>query len=129
MRVRLYPSDTMNAQWPLLEPLLPVPAWQTPTGGRPEKHHRRRIVDAILYIVDNGAKWRSLPVDYSVPCRTVYGYFARWARGGTLLKIIDKLRRRICLRGGYRPWPSAPSPSRRRTRCPRPPAATTRRRS
>ncbi|MDH6122888.1 hypothetical protein ABH930_007252 [Kitasatospora sp. GAS204A] len=40
----------------LLEPLLPVPACRTSLGGRPEAHPRREIVDAILYIVDNGAK-------------------------------------------------------------------------
>ncbi|WP_031171962.1 transposase [Streptosporangium roseum] len=26
-------------------------------GGRPEAHHRRDIVDAIRYLVDNGCKW------------------------------------------------------------------------
>jgi hypothetical protein len=32
-------------EWALLEPLLPVPACRTRTGGRPEKWHRREIVD------------------------------------------------------------------------------------
>lgn len=107
MRTRYYPSDTTDAEWALLEPLLPVPACRTPKGGRPEAHPRREIVDAILYIVDNGAKWRSLPADFPLPWRTVFGFFARWARDGTLLKIIDHLRRRIRLRGGYSPWPVA----------------------
>ncbi|NDU72258.1 transposase [Actinomadura sp. DSM 109109] len=50
MRPRRYPSDTSDVEWLLLEPLLPVPACQTRRGGRPEKHHRRDIVDAIRYL-------------------------------------------------------------------------------
>ena len=60
-RVRHYPSDTTDAEWALIEPLLPVPACQTPIGGRPEKHPRRVIVDAIRYVADDGGKWRALP--------------------------------------------------------------------
>jgi hypothetical protein len=59
---RRYPSDT--TEWALIEPLLPVPACRTPTGGRPEAHPRREIVDAIRYVVDNGIKWRVLPADF-----------------------------------------------------------------
>jgi transposase len=63
-RRRRHPSDTSVAEWALLEPLLPVPACQTKTGGHPEKWPRREIVDGIRYIVDNGAKWRALPADF-----------------------------------------------------------------
>lgn len=47
------------AEWALLQPLLPVPARQTKTGGHPEEWPRREIFDGIRYIVDNGAKWRA----------------------------------------------------------------------
>nr|WP_268959473.1 transposase [Nonomuraea antri] len=57
MRPRLYPSDTSDAEWALIEPLLPVPACRTRTGGRPETHHRRDIFDAIRYVTDNACKW------------------------------------------------------------------------
>ncbi|MFJ2191901.1 IS5 family transposase [Kitasatospora sp. NPDC087861] len=107
MRQRRYPSDTTDAEWVLLEPLLPVPACQTARGGRPEAHPRREIVDAILYIVDNGAKWRSLPADFPPPWRTVFGFFARGAKDGTLPRILDLLRRGIRLRAGRSAWPVA----------------------
>ncbi|MFI1400383.1 IS5 family transposase [Streptomyces sp. NPDC020681] len=100
-----YPSDTSDLEWALLEPLLPVPACQTPKGGAPEKWPRRRLIDAIRYIVDNGAKWRALPADFGIPWRTVFGYFARWAKAGVLRHILDQLRRRIRLRGRRCPWP------------------------
>ncbi|TYB62310.1 transposase [Nonomuraea sp. PA05] len=60
MRPCRHPSDTSAAQWALLERLLPVPACQTPTGGRPGKHDRRDVVDAIRYLVANGCAWRAI---------------------------------------------------------------------
>jgi transposase len=104
MRRRRYPSDTTNAEWALIEPLLPIPACQTPGGGRPEAHPRREIVDAIRYLVDNGCKWRALPADFP-PWRTVYGFFARWARAGVLTRIRDQLRELVRTSAGRCPRP------------------------
>ena len=42
----------------MVEPLLPAPSAH-PRGGRPEKHPRREIVDAILYVVRTGCAWRA----------------------------------------------------------------------
>ena len=47
----VYSSSATDAQWAILEPLLPAPGSTAGRGGRPEKHCRRAIVDAILYIV------------------------------------------------------------------------------
>jgi transposase len=71
-RRRRYPSDTTDAEWELLAPLLPAPACTTATGGHPEAHPRREIVDAIRYLVDNGCKWRALPSDFP-PFQTFAG--------------------------------------------------------
>jgi transposase len=73
-RSRRYPSDTADTEWALIEPLLPRSACQTPAGGRPEKHTRRRIVDVIRYITDDGCKWRALPTEFP-PWKTAYGFF------------------------------------------------------
>ncbi|WP_405135539.1 transposase [Nocardia sp. NBC_01388] len=81
MRERPYPSDASDAEWQLIEPLLPVPACKTPTGGRPEKHDRRDIVDGIRYLVRTGCHWRAIPADLP-PWRTIYGFFDRWQRAG-----------------------------------------------
>ncbi len=72
-----YPSDLTDAQWELIEPLLPEPN----TGGRPEKHSRREIVNAILYVVRSGCPWRYLPTDLP-PWQTVYWYFQQWEQAG-----------------------------------------------
>ena len=47
----VYWSSVTDAQWAILEPLSPAPGSTAGRGGRPEKHCRRAIVDAILYIV------------------------------------------------------------------------------
>jgi transposase len=93
-RPRTYPSDTTDAEWGILAAMLPPPACTTPRGGRPEKHDRRDIVDAIRYVIDNGCKWRATPSDFP-PWRTVYNFFERWARTGVIAAIRDQLRERV----------------------------------
>jgi transposase len=105
-RARRYPTDLTDRQWQTLEPFLPVPACQTPTGGRPERHHRRAVLDAIFYLVDNGIKWRALPADFP-PWRTVYGLFARWSDNLSTIELTDKLRADLRVALGRNPQPSA----------------------
>jgi transposase len=97
-----YPSDLTDQQWELVEPLLP-PA---KTGGRPEKHPRRLIVDAILYVVRTGCSWRQLPADFP-PWETVYWYFARWEDAKVTEKILAAVREQLRVAEGRNPEPSA----------------------
>ncbi len=105
-RGRRYPSDTTDAEWALLEALLPPPACTHAAGGRPEAHPRREVIDAIRYPVHNGCVWRALPADFP-PWRTVYGFFARWAANGTLDRVHDALRDQARTAAGRNPAPSA----------------------
>ncbi|MER6514646.1 IS5 family transposase [Nonomuraea sp. NPDC001636] len=77
-----------------------------PNGGRPEKHHRRDVFDAIRYVTDNATKWRALPADFP-PFQTVFGLFSRWTRAGVFNRIRDEVRRAIRLRAGRCPNPVA----------------------
>lgn len=104
-RARRYPSDTTDAQWAVIDPLLPDPAWLTGKGGRREVHCRREIVDAIFYVVDNGIKWRALPVDFP-PWSTVYNYFAAGEAAGITQDVLDGLRDRVRLAEGRTAAPS-----------------------
>jgi transposase len=97
-----YPSDLTDEQWALIEPLLPPPA----TGGRAEKHPRRSIVDAILYVVRTGCSWRQLPADFP-PWQTVYWYFARWEAQKVTETIQDALREDLRIAEGRHTEPSA----------------------
>src|SRR3954452_17869139 len=103
---RFYPSSSLtDAQWALLEPLLP-PGNTGGRGGRPEKHPRRRVLDAIFYLVRGGLARRQLPAEFP-PVKTVYGLFRRWAAAGAWVRIHDALRDRARLRAGRRPAPTA----------------------
>lgn len=99
-----YPSDLTDKQWELVEPLLP-PARVGPKGGRREKHPRRRIVDAILYVVRTGCSWRQLPNDFA-PWPTVYWYFTWWHDDGTVERIHDALRGQVREADGRNAEPS-----------------------
>ena len=99
---RGYPSDLTDAQWALIEPLLPEPN----TDGRREKHPRREIVNAILYVVRSGCPWRYLPADLP-PWQTVYWYFARWEDAGVTEKLLAALRIKARVQQGRDPEPSA----------------------
>jgi transposase len=105
-RPRRYPSDTTDAEWALLEPLLPPPASGQGRGGRPEAHHRRDIIDAIRYVAHNGCVWRALPCDFP-PWRTVYGFYWRWNASGAITVLHDQLRTQVRLAAGRNPQPSA----------------------
>ena len=72
---RAYPSDLTDAQWEILEPLIPP---LSPEAVY-HKHERRTIVNAILYVLRSGCPWRALPHDL-LPYGTVFYYFRRWQR-------------------------------------------------
>src|ERR1035438_2836536 len=78
---RCYPSDLDDAEWAVLEPLLPPV--RDGGRGRPAVHPRRAVVNAIVYLDRTGCAWRYLPKDFP-PWQTVYGYFATWRDNGTL---------------------------------------------
>jgi transposase len=105
-RERRYPTDLTDAQWAVLEPLLPVMLCRTVLGGRPEKHYRRTMIDAMFYLVDNGIKWRAMPADVP-PWRTVWGMHARWKADGVLADLVDRLRAAVRKAAGRDPEPSA----------------------
>jgi transposase len=92
-RIRRYPSDTTDAEWQLIAP--PIPAGRpSRRGGRPPRHPRRDIVDAIRYLAHNGCVWRALPADFP-PWKTVYDYHARWTADGTVNHLHNHLRDQV----------------------------------
>jgi transposase len=102
-----YPSSsTTDLQWALIEPLLPMPGNTRGRGGRPEKHPRRVVLDAIFYVVRGGIAWAALPVGFP-PFKTVYGLFRRWAAAGVWTRVHDALRDQARIRAGRAPLPTA----------------------
>lgn len=102
-----YPTSSLtDAQWSIVEPLLPAPGNTTGKGGRPEKHPRRPVLDAIFYLVRGGIAWRQLPVGFPPPT-TVYDLFRRWATARVWVAIHDALRDLVRVYEGRDPQPTA----------------------
>ena len=72
-----FASDLSDAEWAILQPLLPPAS----AVGRPPSWPMRDIVDAIFYVLRGGVPWRMLP-DCFPPRQTVYAWFARWRDRG-----------------------------------------------
>jgi transposase len=101
MARRAYPTDLTDAQWAILDPLIPAPK----PGGRPALHARREIVNAMLYVLRGGIAWRLLPHEFP-PWQTVYDYFRQWRLDGTWEAINAALRSQLRIRVGRDPEPS-----------------------
>lgn len=90
MSKKPYPTDTTDAQWEIIKPLIPPQKGR----GRPREVDLRRVVDGIFYISRSGCQWRMLPHDFP-PWETVYYYFNKWKEGGTLKRIHDSLTEQV----------------------------------
>ncbi|WP_152646211.1 IS5 family transposase [Streptacidiphilus albus] len=106
MRRPAYPTDLTDAQWRAIAPSLPLPAWMQGRGGQPEGYCHREMIDAMLYVDDNGTKWRALPVDFP-HWAAAYRFFRRWRDQGLLKVLHDRLRRRCREKQGRPPEPTA----------------------
>jgi transposase len=81
-----YASDLTDAEWALIEPLLPAAS----RIGRPRTADLRNVVEAILYMASSGCQWRALRKDFP-PYSTVQGYFYDWSRGRVFAAINHAL--------------------------------------
>lgn len=105
-RAPVYPSDMSDAEWRVVRASLPVPAWLEGRGGQPEAYCHREMLDAVRYLVDNGAKWRAMPADFP-PWTCVYAFFRRWRDQGLVGELHDRLRGRCRTEAGRDTEPTA----------------------
>ena len=81
-----YPSDVTDAEWALIEPLIPA----AKRGGRRRKTDMRQTFNAVMYLLSTGCQWRYLPKDFP-PYSTVHHYFIWWQCDGVLDRIHHAL--------------------------------------
>jgi transposase len=99
-----YSSSLTDAEWALVEPLLPV---RDPhAGGRALKYPRRLVLDSIMYVLVSGCAWRLVPHDLA-PWDAAYRWFRAWSADGTWDRVHDALRDRVREADGRDPQPSA----------------------
>ena len=101
MKNAIYDTSLTDAQWAYLKPMLPKPAKR----GRPPVA-RRRIIDAILYLVKCGCPWRYLPADFP-HWKTVYHVFRQWIANHQWAALNDALRVLVRKAYGKRSRPTA----------------------
>ncbi|MFE9438345.1 transposase [Streptomyces sp. NPDC006602] len=82
-------GDLTDAQWAVLEPLMP----QGVKSGRPPVHTKRQLINGIRFRTRTGIPWRDLPERYG-PWETAYGLFRRWQRDGTWHRIFEQFQAR-----------------------------------
>jgi putative transposase len=99
---KAYSTDLTEAQWTILEPLIPA----SKHGGRPREVNMREVINTILYLNRTGCQWEMLPHDL-LPKSTVYEYFAQWRDDGTWAKYVDSLRVQVRTQEDREPTPSA----------------------
>lgn len=92
-------------EWNLIVDLFPVYSGGG-RMGRPSKHDKRDVVNAIFFVVATGCQWRALPPAYP-HWNTVHRYHALWSRDGTWEAVADRLRAAVRVSVGHAPDPSA----------------------
>src|SRR3954463_13821270 len=73
-----------DEQWAVLEPL--VEGW--PPHAKVPPSHLRRTVEAILWRMQNGAKWRAIPADLG-PWWMAAQTFLRWSKLGVWERLFE----------------------------------------
>ena len=97
-----YASDLTEDEWKIIEPLIP----KAKPGGRPSKHTRRKILNAIFYLNRTGCQWSMLPKDFP-PKSTVFDCFSAWRKSGLWVELNHRLRVMVRVADGRKPSPTA----------------------
>ena len=90
MTRKAYKTDLTDAQWQILEPLVPPPK----SGGHPRTVNMREVVNGIFYVLRTGCGWEMLPHDLP-PYSTVYQYFRRWQKTNVWQQMNNALRQQL----------------------------------
>ena len=81
-----YPNQLSQAHWQIIEPILPG---KKGDPGRTAVDNRR-FIEGVLWIGENGGKWRHLPPYYG-NWNSVFRRFRNWAKKGVWQKIFELL--------------------------------------
>ena len=76
--------EITREQYEIIAPYLP-----RQRGNVSMSNHQ--LVNAILYVTENGCKWRALPATYG-NWHTVYVRMNRWSKNGVLRRLFEALQ-------------------------------------
>lgn len=95
---KVYETDLTDNQLEIIEPLM----WKS---GNKSKWEKRELINAVLYIVDSGCKWRQLPHDFPLHT-TVSNFYYKAVREGLWEKILKVTIIKTRTEAGKSPEPS-----------------------
>jgi transposase len=61
------------------------------------KNENRNVLNAILYVAEQGCKWRGLPERFG-RWHTIYTRMKRWSKSGVIQRGFEKLQREQIVR-------------------------------
>ncbi|WP_415532918.1 transposase [Ethanoligenens sp.] len=73
--------------------------------GPNSTHHKRPLLNAVLYLVNNGCKWRALPHDFP-PYSTVHSFYRRARLSRLWEKVLEAVVQKTRLTAGRKATPS-----------------------
>lgn len=89
--------DMTDAQWAIVEPMIPKPRRRKDRRGRPWREPRE-VLGGILWVLRTGAPWKDLPERYP-PYQTCHRRFQHWCHEGTLKRVLHALAEDLYERG------------------------------
>jgi len=89
--------DLSNAQWEILDTLIPEPIHCKRCRGRPWKD-RRTVLNGILWVLRTGAPWTDVPDRYP-SYQTCHRRFQQWVRSGVMKGVLEALALDLKARG------------------------------
>lgn len=81
--------DLSDEEWELIVPHIPKAVGR---GGRLKDP--RLMLNGMFWVLRSGSSWRDLPERYG-PWQTIYHWFNRWRRDGTLRHMAEALAHRL----------------------------------
>lgn len=90
--------ELTDAQWKILNDLIPEPTPRRDRRGRPWKD-RRAVLNGILWVLRTGAPWADVPERYP-SYQTCHRRFQQWIRSGVIKGVLEALALDLKVRGG-----------------------------
>ena len=82
--------ELTQAQYERIAPHLPVQRGNVSLSNR-------QVLNAILYVAEQGCKWRGLPARFG-NWHTIYTRMNRWSKNGVLDRVFEHLQREQIVR-------------------------------
>jgi len=86
----LLPMQLTESQYRLIEDCLPRQRGNV-------QFNNLQVLNAILYVAENGCKWRALPPHFG-NWHSIYTRMNRWSKAGVLDRVFTELQRRQMMR-------------------------------